>query len=105
MRRLYASFAKLSVWLWSCGPLGTDFMDSEQQPQEKAEFQQARAPREQRIYFGALDPSWLSFAERMMAKDPRASQGDFRDWDTIDAWAASIARDLEWESKEVGSTL
>lgn len=38
---------------------------SVQQPKEKAEFQQAIAPREQRIFFGALDPSRLSFVERM----------------------------------------
>jgi menaquinone-dependent protoporphyrinogen oxidase len=36
----------------------------------------------------------LSFAERMMVKAVRAPEGDFRDWQAIEAWAASIARDL-----------
>ena len=51
-------------------------------------------PRDQRIFFGALDHHKLSFAERMMAKAVRAPEGDFRDWEAIEAWAESIARDL-----------
>jgi len=29
-----------------------------------------------------------------MAKAVRAPIGDFRDWETIESWAANIARDL-----------
>ena len=67
---------------------------AEQQPKEMTEFQQAIRPREQRIFFGALDHSHLSFAERVMVKAVRAPEGDFRDWEAIDAWAASIAHNL-----------
>lgn len=49
----------------------------------------------ERIFFGALDHSHLSFAERMMAKAVRAPEGDFRDWKAIEAWAASIAQELD----------
>jgi menaquinone-dependent protoporphyrinogen oxidase len=86
--------AKLPVWLFSVGPLGTEVQDAEQQPREMAELQQAIGPRDQRIFFGVLDPSRLSFAERMMAKAVRAPAGDFRDWHAIEAWAADIARTL-----------
>ncbi len=86
--------AKLQVWLFSVGPLGTEVQDAEQQPREMAELQQAIGPRDQRIFFGVLDPSRLSFAERMMAKAVRAPAGDFRDWHAIEAWAADIARTL-----------
>ena len=82
------------VWLFSVGPLGTEVQDAEQQPKEMTEFQQAIRPREQRIFFGALDHSHLSFAERVMVKAVRAPEGDFRDWEAIDAWSASIARAL-----------
>ncbi len=82
------------VWLFSVGPLGTEVQDAEQQPKEMTEFQQAIRPREQRIFFGALDHSHLSFAERVMVKAVRAPEGDFRDWEAIDAWAASIAHNL-----------
>jgi menaquinone-dependent protoporphyrinogen oxidase len=95
VHRNQAVLAGLPGWLFSSGPLGTEVKDAEQQPKEIAEFQQAIRPRDQRIFFGALDHSKLSFAERMMAKAVRAPAGDFRDWEAIEAWAASIARDLE----------
>jgi menaquinone-dependent protoporphyrinogen oxidase len=82
------------VWMFSVGPLGVDFMDDEQQPKEKAEFQETIKPRDHRVFFGALDHNRLSFTERMMAKAVRAPEGDYRNWEAIDAWAESIARDL-----------
>ncbi len=95
VRRNQAILAARPVWLFGSGPLGTEVKDAEQQPREMAEFQQAIRPRGQRIFFGALDPGRLSFGERMMAKAIRAPEGDFRDWEAIEAWAASIARNLE----------
>ena len=83
------------VWLFSVGPLSVDFMDDEQQPKEKAEFQEALKPRDHRVFFGALDHNNLSFTERMMTKAVRAPEGDYRNWDAIDAWAESIARDFK----------
>lgn len=94
VHRNRAVLAKLPVWLFSSGPLGTEVQDAEQQPKEMAEFRETIAPRDQRVFFGALDPSRLSFAERMMVKAVRAPAGDFRDWEAVEAWAASIARDL-----------
>ena len=92
--RNQAVLARRPVWLFSVGPLGTEVKDAEQQPKEMAEFQQAIRPREQRVFFGALDHQRLSFAERMVVKAVRAPEGDFRDWEAIDAWAANIARNL-----------
>jgi menaquinone-dependent protoporphyrinogen oxidase len=89
-----AVLSERPVWLFSVGPLGTLVKDAEQQPKEIAEFQQAIGPQDQRIFFGALDHNKLSFAERMMVKAVRAPEGDFRDWQAIEAWAASIAQDL-----------
>src|SRR5947209_771081 len=66
------------VWLFSVGPLGTEVKDTEPQPKEMAEFQQAIRPREQRIFYGVLDHHKLSFAERVMVKAVRAPEGDFR---------------------------
>ena len=94
VHRNQAVLAGHPVWLFSVGPLGTEVQDAEQQPKEMTEFQQAIRPREQRVFFGALDHSHLSFAERVMVKAVRAPEGDFRDWQVIEAWAASIARDL-----------
>jgi len=94
VRRNRAVLAQRPVWLFSSGPLGTEVQDAEQQPKEMAEFREAIAPRDQRIFFGALDPSLLSFAERMMVKAVRVPEGDFRDWEAIEAWAENIAQDL-----------
>lgn len=89
-----AVLAERPVWLFSSGPLGVDVKDAEQQPGQMAELQEALRPRDQRIFFGALDHQKLSLAERLMVKAVRATEGDFRDWAALDAWATSIARDL-----------
>jgi len=94
VHRHQGALAGHPVWLFSVGPLGTEVKDTEPQPKEMAEFQQAIHPRDQRIFFGALDHNRLSFPERMVVKAVRAPEGDFRDWQAIEAWAASIARDL-----------
>jgi menaquinone-dependent protoporphyrinogen oxidase len=94
VHRNQAVLAGRPVWLFSVGPLGTDVKDTEQQPKEMVEFQEAIRPRDQRIFFGVLDHHKLSFAERMVVKAVRAPEGDFRDWEAIEAWAESIARDL-----------
>ena len=45
-----------------------------------------------------LKPGRLGFAHRALRKLPAARavlpEGDFRDWDEIEAWAGSIARAL-----------
>ena len=95
VHRHQAVLAQHPVWLFSSGPLGTDVKDFEHfTPKEMAEFQQAIRPRDERIFSGALDYHKLSFPERMILKAARSPEGDFRDWPAIEAWAASIARDL-----------
>ncbi len=93
VHRNQAILAAHPVWLFSSGPLGTKVQDAEQQPKESAEFWETLRPRDERIFFGALDHNKLSFAERMMVKAVRAPEGDFRDWQAIEAWAASISLD------------
>jgi menaquinone-dependent protoporphyrinogen oxidase len=94
VHRNQAALVGRPVWLFSVGPLGTDVQDAEQQPKEIAEFQQAIKPRDHRVFFGVLDHNKLSFTERMVVKAVRGPEGDFRDWQAIEAWAESIARDL-----------
>jgi menaquinone-dependent protoporphyrinogen oxidase len=57
------------------------------------------------VFFGAYDPDAppSGLAEGLMAKFVRLAPaarnalpaGDFRDWPAIEAWAQSIARELE----------
>jgi menaquinone-dependent protoporphyrinogen oxidase len=82
------------VWLFSSGPLGTEVVDAEEQPRELAELREMLDPRDHQVFFGALDRDALGFGERMVVKAVKAPEGDFRDWDGIRAWAATIADEL-----------
>jgi len=86
-----ATLAQVPVWLFSSGPLGEQVVDDEQQPKQLPELQEMLDPREHHVFFGALDPANLGFAERMIVKAVKAPGGDFRDWDEIAAWADGIA--------------
>jgi menaquinone-dependent protoporphyrinogen oxidase len=92
--------AERPVWLFSSGPLGEEVEDDEEQPRQLPELRGLIGPIEHRIFFGALDRSKLGFGERMMVKAVKAPDGDFRDWDTIRAWADGIAAELRARAKE-----
>ena len=95
------ALAARPVWLFSSGPLGVEVKGSEEQPRELAEFREAIHPRGYQLFFGALDHKDLSFPERMVIKAVRAPEGDYRDWQAIDAWAERIARELEPRGPEM----
>lgn len=105
VRRNRVVLANSPVWLFSSGPLGTETTDAQgreltvvAEPKEIAEFREAISPRDHRVFFGALDRSKLGFAHRAVAKLPAAQallpEGDFRDWQAIEAWAEGIAYEL-----------
>jgi menaquinone-dependent protoporphyrinogen oxidase len=43
---------------------------------------------------GELDMEKLNLAEKLIVKAMKAPTGDFRDWESISAWAKGIAREL-----------
>ena len=105
VRRNRDLLAQKPVWLFSSGPLGTEAIDAKgvdlrraAEPKELSELQQAIHPREHRVFFGALYPGRLSYAEWLLRKLPAAQvmlpEGDFRDWDEIQQWAQGIAQEL-----------
>lgn len=105
VRRNQAVLADRPVWLFSSGPLGTEATDAQGQeltvtsvPAEIAEFTEAIRPREHHVFFGALTPGGIGFTGRALRILPAGRKmlpvGDFRDWDEIEAWAATIATDL-----------
>ncbi len=106
VRRNTAVLASNPVWLFSSGPLGTKTTDpkgrdllSIAEPKVIGEFRSAIAPREHRVFFGALDLSKLGAAERviakLLAKQDLVSEGDFRDQVDIRTWATGIAQALD----------
>ncbi|VVB91269.1 Flavodoxin domain protein [uncultured archaeon] len=106
--------ANRPVWLFSSGPLGTRTTDAQgrdlrtvAEPKEIAGFRDIIKPRDHRVFFGVYDSSKLGFGHRMMRILPAARnlfpEGDFRDWNDIEAWAISIARALETPQATPGS--
>ena len=105
VKRNSAVLKRVPVWLFSSGPLGNEPTDAKGRdlrtatvPKEIPELQGVLEARDHRVFFGALDPDTLGFAERAIRKLPAARaglpEGDFRDWDEIDAWAREIAQEL-----------
>jgi len=105
VRGLPKAAAGLPSWLFSSGPIGTSSIDAQgrdilaaAEPKELPELLAALEPRAHRVFFGALDPKKLSFAERAMRKLPAGREtlpeGDFRDWDDVDSWSSTIAYEL-----------
>lgn len=71
------------------------------EPKELAEFRETIGPMVHRVYFGAMDPSKLGFAHRLLLKLPANRGkvlfplGDVRDWSDVEAWANRIAQALK----------
>ncbi|MGD0788311.1 MAG: flavodoxin domain-containing protein [Terracidiphilus sp.] len=108
VRRNVDSLAKLPVWLFSVGPLGTKEKDDQGrdlcavlEPREIAEFRLSVKPRDHRVFFGVMDASKLGFLHRLICKLPANRdnalfpQGDFRNWAAIEDWAGGIAEALK----------
>jgi menaquinone-dependent protoporphyrinogen oxidase len=94
-KRNAGALGRCPVWLFSSGKLGTEAKDEEAMSQRQlAELTELLHPRDHRVFFGALDRSKLGFGERMAVKAAKVPDGDFRDWDAIDAWADDIASAL-----------
>lgn len=47
-------------------------------------------PLSEGLFAGAYDPQKLDFVSRQIMKMIKAPSGDFRKWDDIEAWAASL---------------
>ncbi len=94
------ALSSLPVWLFSSGPLSNNASanDPKLEPKEIAEFRKAIIPLEHKVFSGAFDRKKLGFKDRMVAMMPAARalfpDGDFRNWDNIEAWAKELAQKL-----------
>jgi menaquinone-dependent protoporphyrinogen oxidase len=90
-----AALAERPVWLFSSGPLGPpEHLVPEGDPVDVAALLEATGARGHRVFAGRLRKKGLGFGERAMVAAVHAPEGDFRDWDAIDAWAGEIAHAL-----------
>lgn len=92
VERNRARLAERPVWLFSVGPLGDQ---PRTDPVDVPEFMASLKAAGHHLFTGALNPHGLSFAERVIVKGVKAPTGDFRDWNDIDRWAATIASRLQ----------
>ena len=82
---------------------GRDLLEASE-AKEMAGFVETIRPRGHAMFFGAYSPGApVGLGERFVAMMPAARDampaGDFRDWEAIEAWAASIAAGLAAESR------
>lgn len=91
VERGFPGAAGRPVWLFSSGPLGSPDPKPEGDPVDVAALLEATSARAHRVFAGRLERERLGFAERAIVRALRAPEGDFRDWDAIDAYAGEIA--------------
>ncbi len=98
-----AELAQIPVWLFSSGPLGNPLKPQDEEAVNVDGIIEMTKAVDHRVFAGALDRDKLSFAERAIIRAVRAEDGDFRDWDDIEAWAREIAAALQSGGKPAGS--
>jgi menaquinone-dependent protoporphyrinogen oxidase len=95
------ALAGLPVWLFSSGPTGegdpVELMKGWRFPENLQPVAERIGPRDTAFFMGEIDPHKLNLAEKLIVKGIKAPTGDFRDWDSIEAWAEDIAETLRKE--------
>ncbi|HWC29096.1 MAG TPA: flavodoxin domain-containing protein [Dehalococcoidia bacterium] len=86
------------VWLFSSGPIG-DPARPEGEPPGVTPIKDAVKAREHRVFSGRLQKTRLNLVEKAMVSAFKAEEGDFRDWESIRAWAEQLSRSLLSASK------
>ncbi|MFE5672111.1 flavodoxin domain-containing protein [Agromyces sp. NPDC056523] len=98
--------ASKPTWLFASGPLGAEDVHKDgnhalkdSAPKQFAKYEDLVHPRGTTVFRGAYDHDKVSRGDRFVAWLPGVrdlmDEGDFREWDVIDAWATDIADELE----------
>jgi len=91
--RHHAALLARPTWLFSSGPIGQPLAPTEE-PVDGLRLLAELGAREHRSFPGRVNTPDLSWVERTITRMVKAPDGDFRDWDAIRDWGASIAREL-----------
>ena len=92
-KRFRDTLAARPVWAFSVGLSGLP-KGKVADPMRIGPVLLAIDPEDHMTFAGRFDPSKLSLRERSIAKLGGASEGDYRNWDEVRAWADAIATSL-----------
>ena len=91
------------VWLFSVGPLG-DSPAKTPEPREYEELNTSTRAAGHAIFYGALDVTKLRGLDRVIGPALKSYNGDYRDWQAIEAWASGIAEELRAQTPAATAT-
>lgn len=96
------------VWLFSSGPTGVgdpvELVEGKRLPAALQPIADCIQPHEIVIFHGYINPDKINFIEKWTIKSlVKKPFGDFRDWEAITCWAASIADALKDQGAERSS--
>lgn len=101
------------LWMFSSGPIGAATTDAQGRDvrttavrKEVVDLGESLAARDHHVFFGAFDRSKLHIGDRLITAMPAfpGSEGDFRDWNEIDAWSKAIAEELSNAPRPMAAT-
>lgn len=105
LRMYEKDLAERPVWLFSSGPTGEgdplELMRGVRLPAALQPVIDCIQPRDITVFHGHINPDKINFIEKWAIKSfVKKPFGDFRDWNAITAWAASIAKTLKEKDTE-----
>lgn len=97
--RHHAALARIPVWLFSVGPVGDPPRPMED-PADIGGLMHTTGAVEHRSFAGRLDRARLGIAERALVSAMHIPDGDYRDLDSVRAWAVSIAASMRADARQ-----
>ncbi|MQA79657.1 MAG: hypothetical protein GEV10_14450 [Streptosporangiales bacterium] len=84
------ALAARPTWLFSSGPIGEPPRPADE-PADASNLVRAINARGHRVFPGRIDRGALGLGERAVVRSLHVPDGDFRDFDAVQAWALDIA--------------